>query len=213
LTSPEVAFPEVKDVWKLASDPNVLRVWFQAIDRKAKRDIPSKLTTICVLISAHTRPLEPLNEFQKGESGSGKTLTTLVILKYFPEDCREEINYASKTSFIHQRSTLTDKNGKPMLDADEPKEPKRKFFVKGSDGDSQYQTAMAIYETSRNAWKERLDGSYYLVELLAWKTTDALLVSHDYEGKKSDPEWGLNISNKNMPLLERFTFHETVKNL
>lgn len=53
----------------------------------------------------------------------------------------------------------------------------------------------------------------YLIPSLVWKTTDALLVSHDYEGKKSDPEWGLNISDKNMPLLERFTFHETVENL
>jgi len=53
----------------------------------------------------------------------------------------------------------------------------------------------------------------YLIPSLAWKIPDALLVSHDYEGKKSDPEWGLNISNKNMPLLERFIFHATVKNL
>jgi hypothetical protein len=53
----------------------------------------------------------------------------------------------------------------------------------------------------------------HLIPSLAWKTIDALLVSHDYEGKKSDPEWGLNISKKNMPLLERFTFQETVKHL
>jgi hypothetical protein len=53
----------------------------------------------------------------------------------------------------------------------------------------------------------------YLIPSLAWKTTDALLVSHDYKGKKSEPEWGLNISRKNMPLLERFAFQEKVKNL
>jgi hypothetical protein len=53
----------------------------------------------------------------------------------------------------------------------------------------------------------------YLISSLAWKKTDALLVSHDYWEKKSDPEWGLNISKKNMPLLERFFFHETIKNL
>jgi hypothetical protein len=53
----------------------------------------------------------------------------------------------------------------------------------------------------------------YLIPSLAWKTTDALLISHDYEGKKSKPEWGLNISKKNIPLLERFAFHEALQRL
>ncbi len=53
----------------------------------------------------------------------------------------------------------------------------------------------------------------YLIPSMAWKRPDALLVDHEYVGKKSDPEWGLNISKKNMPLLERFAFHETVKKL
>lgn len=34
-----------------------------------------------------------------------------------------------------------------------------------------------------------------------------------YEGKKSKPEWGVNISRKNMSLLHPFAFDTTVKTL
>jgi hypothetical protein len=46
----------------------------------------------------------------------------------------------------------------------------------------------------------------YLIPAEAWKTPDALFVDRDYEGKKSKPEWGLNLSVKNMPLLEPYLF-------
>lgn len=44
----------------------------------------------------------------------------------------------------------------------------------------------------------------YLIPAIAWKTPTALLRGKDYEGKKSEPEWGINISMKNMPLLNEF---------
>lgn len=50
----------------------------------------------------------------------------------------------------------------------------------------------------------------FLIPSLAWMTTDALLVSRDYEGKKSKPEWGINLSHKNRPLLAKFNFDITV---
>jgi hypothetical protein len=53
----------------------------------------------------------------------------------------------------------------------------------------------------------------YLVPATAWQKLDALLRSNDYVGKKSKPDWGLNISGKNMPLLARFTFDRVVKGL
>ena len=55
--------------------------------------------------------------------------------------------------------------------------------------------------------------SLYLIPSIAWNQPDSLLVSRDYEGKKSRPEWGLNISEKNLPLLERFPFDEVVKQI
>ena len=46
----------------------------------------------------------------------------------------------------------------------------------------------------------------YLIPSIAWLEPDALLVSRDYEGKKSKPEWGINFSVKNQPRLDQFLF-------
>ena len=53
----------------------------------------------------------------------------------------------------------------------------------------------------------------YLIPSEAWKTPNALLVDRDYVGKKSNPEWGLNISNRNMGILERFSFQNMIPRL
>jgi hypothetical protein len=53
----------------------------------------------------------------------------------------------------------------------------------------------------------------FLIPSLAWHDTDALLCSMDYEGKKSEPEWGMRLSARNLPLLERFSFEEQVTHL
>jgi hypothetical protein len=53
----------------------------------------------------------------------------------------------------------------------------------------------------------------YLIPSTAWRDPNALLVSHDYEGKKSKPEWGLNLSKKNLPLLTKFSFDMVVRHL
>lgn len=46
----------------------------------------------------------------------------------------------------------------------------------------------------------------YIIPSLAWNTPGPLLVSRDYggEGQTSKPEWGINLSRKNMPLLMKF---------
>jgi hypothetical protein len=54
---------------------------------------------------------------------------------------------------------------------------------------------------------------FYLIPAPAWQTPNALLASHDYEGLQSQPEWGLNLSRKNMPLLVPFKFDEAVSGL
>ncbi len=50
----------------------------------------------------------------------------------------------------------------------------------------------------------------FLISSLAWQNPNQLLVSRDYEGKKSKPEWGLNLSQKNLHALEKFRFDEVV---
>jgi hypothetical protein len=53
----------------------------------------------------------------------------------------------------------------------------------------------------------------YLIPATAWRAPNALLVSRDYEGKKSKPEWGLNLSGKNSPLLTQFAFDQMAQRL
>lgn len=47
---------------------------------------------------------------------------------------------------------------------------------------------------------------FYVIPSLAWSTPGPLLVSRDYgkAGQTSKPEWGINLSQKNMPQLAQF---------
>lgn len=53
----------------------------------------------------------------------------------------------------------------------------------------------------------------YLVPSTTWEVPNSVFVSRDYEGLKSKPEWGLNISRKNMADLEPFRFEKTVQRI
>ena len=53
----------------------------------------------------------------------------------------------------------------------------------------------------------------YLIPAPARETASALLVSRDYEGKQSKPEWGLSLSARNLPLLAPFAFDSLVGSL
>jgi len=53
----------------------------------------------------------------------------------------------------------------------------------------------------------------YLIPATAWRKTDAIIVDRKYEGKKSKPEWGLNLSQRNLPLMEKFAFGKVVQRL
>ncbi len=53
----------------------------------------------------------------------------------------------------------------------------------------------------------------YLVPASAWKVPNDLLCDKDYEGLKSKPEYGLNLSKKNMHILKPFNFEEVLESL
>lgn len=54
----------------------------------------------------------------------------------------------------------------------------------------------------------------YLIRASQWKgSTKGLFTQHDYVGKKSKPEFGLNISHRNLPELESFAFDKIVAGL
>ena len=58
-----------------------------------------------------------------------------------------------------------------------------------------------------------IEPSLFLIPSGAWKKPNELLVDHNYDGKKSKPEWGLNLSSKNMNLVERYSFSKMVGRL
>ena len=50
----------------------------------------------------------------------------------------------------------------------------------------------------------------YLIPASEWLSPNELLVGRDYDGLKSKPEWGVQLSGKSRPLLERYRFEVTV---
>jgi hypothetical protein len=53
----------------------------------------------------------------------------------------------------------------------------------------------------------------YLIPARAWKTPNELLCDKDYDGLKSKPEYGINLSKKNRTLLDAFKIEEILKSL
>jgi hypothetical protein len=53
----------------------------------------------------------------------------------------------------------------------------------------------------------------FLIRSSVWQKVDALIVSRDYELKKSKAEWGLNLSEKNYELLKKYSFEKVVEEL
>jgi hypothetical protein len=58
-----------------------------------------------------------------------------------------------------------------------------------------------------------VEPNLYLIPSLSWKKPNELIVDHDYIGKKSKPEWGLNLSLKNLPMLEKYSIENTISQL
>ena len=53
----------------------------------------------------------------------------------------------------------------------------------------------------------------YLVPSVVWQSPNAVFVERNYEGLKSLPEWGLNISQKNLSALAPHAFENAVERL
>jgi hypothetical protein len=60
---------------------------------------------------------------------------------------------------------------------------------------------------------EGLEPRLYLIPSEDWREPNALLVDRDYIGKKSKPEWGLNLSMKNQGMLEKYSLSKMASKL
>jgi hypothetical protein len=55
----------------------------------------------------------------------------------------------------------------------------------------------------------------YLIPATVWNTPNKAFVSRDYgaEGQTSKPEWGINLSMKNLPILAQYEFDTAISSL
>ena len=61
-------------------------------------------------------------------------------------------------------------------------------------------------------YRKGLKPSMYLIPSNIWNKPNKLFVSRDYKGKKSVPEFGINLSEMNLPKLDDFIFEKTIEN-
>lgn len=61
--------------------------------------------------------------------------------------------------------------------------------------------------------KEGQAPELFFVPSIVWRSPNNLFVERNYEGLKSKPEWGLNISQKNIQTLDKYAFETTVNRL
>ena len=55
-------------------------------------------------------------------------------------------------------------------------------------------------------FREGVEPELYLIPSTVWSSPKRPFVSRDYVGKKSKPEWGINLSGKNLKALAPFEF-------
>jgi hypothetical protein len=53
----------------------------------------------------------------------------------------------------------------------------------------------------------------YLIPSTVWLSPNACFVDRNYEGLQSSPEWGINVSGRNMQHLQQYSFELTVQRL
>ena len=50
----------------------------------------------------------------------------------------------------------------------------------------------------------------YLIPAKVWRNPSQPFVDRTYDGLKSKPEWGINVSRKHMHIIERYAFETTI---
>lgn len=53
----------------------------------------------------------------------------------------------------------------------------------------------------------------YLIPASVWQNTDTVFVHRKYEGKKSKPEYGINLSAKNIPSLDKYKLEKMIETI
>ncbi|MEM3000499.1 MAG: hypothetical protein QXX34_08260 [Candidatus Bathyarchaeia archaeon] len=146
-------------VWR---SENLIEFILSDLDRRVKRDRPTKLSVFFTGLSAYTR--EPINLFLKGESGVGKSYNVVQTLAYFPQGPEGDVWFLgglSPKALIRQYGKLLNKHGEPLDLDDKPVKPKKKDYA----SEEEYQEALREYREELKAYIEEIRESYMLIEL------------------------------------------------
>ena len=144
------------EIWK---SPELLKYIFTDLNKRVKYDKVTKTSVLFSGISAYLP--EPLNLFEKGVSGSGKTYNAVQTLAYFPESDIWFLGGMSPKALVHQHSILLDKNGEEIDFSEKPEKPLKRDYH----GEEEFKEATVTFKQQRKAFHERILGSYHYINI------------------------------------------------
>ena len=147
-----------EQLWK---STELVRHIFSDLGRRVKHDNVTKAAVFFSGLSAYLP--DPLNLFEKGSSGSGKTYNAIETLTYFPQDDIWYLSGMSPKALVHQKSQLLDRDGNEIFLSDRPTKPKKKDFKK--EEEEEYKKAQEEYELQNKEFNRRIRESYHYINI------------------------------------------------
>jgi hypothetical protein len=129
------------------------------LEKRIKYDTPVKLSVFFTGISGFLR--EPINLFQKGESGIGKSYNTVQSLKYFPVETTILLGGLSPKALVHDYGVLLTEDGKPADTIEAPEKPRKTDFADAED----FKDEIRLYKKKMKEYVEIMKKTYTLIEL------------------------------------------------
>jgi len=148
-----------EEQYKLAVNPQLVDFILTDLEKRIKRDNPVKLSVFFTGISGFLK--EPINLFQKGESGIGKSYNTVQSLKYFPTETTILLGGLSPKALIHDYGVLLTEDGKPADTVEAPEKPRKSDFADMEE----YKDEMRLYKKKMKEYVETMKKTYTLIEL------------------------------------------------
>lgn len=159
--------------FKFAMSPHIVDYVLADLDKRIKHDNSVKLSVFFTGISAFLH--EPINLFQKGESGIGKSYNTVQALKYYPPETTLLLGGLSPKALIHDYGTLLTEDGQPATDIEKPEKPRSSDYADAGD----YKQQQTMYNRKIKEYWEIQRKTYTLIELTG--KTLVFLETPEYE--------------------------------
>jgi len=162
-----------EETYRFATDPQLLVRILSDLEQRIKHDRAVKLSVFFTGLSAFLH--EPINLFQKGESGIGKSYNTVQTLKYFPAESLMLLGGLSPKALIHDCGILLTEDGKPADMLEPPEKPRKTDYASSEE----YEEAKRLYKKQLKEYANEMKKTYTLIEL-AGKTL-VFLEAPEYE--------------------------------